>query len=175
MRTIERVLALALVTALVGCSVKGRPAEMVPRDMQAVTQHPQTVSLAVQGTEGNAITSVTLIDATDFERALTMAIDQQRVFSAVVPGRSGDLLLEVEAFATAPAAGLDMNVNVNGAWRLRKVSTGAVVLDEFVTASHRTTVGEAFVGRTRVRLAIEGAARKFIAEGLRRIGNAPRL
>jgi hypothetical protein len=67
-----------------------------------------------------------------------------------------------------PLLGLNMTVKSE----IRYVLTdraGAVVLDEVIAASHTATMGEAFAGVKRLRLANEGSARKNIAELIQRL------
>ena len=61
--------------------------------------------------------------------------------------------------------GLDMTVTTTVQYILTDSGSGEVVLDKRVLTPYTATMGDAFVGTTRLRLANEGSARKNI-EGL---------
>lgn len=77
----------------------------------------------------------------------------------------------------SPSFGFDLTVTSVVRYTVRETRTGAVVIDEEITATHTATVGDAFVGSTRLQLANEGSARKNIALLVRRLNtirkNAP--
>ncbi len=62
-----------------------------------------------------------------------------------------------------PALGLDMTVTAQVNYIVRD-SGGKIVMEETVSTPYTATVGDAFVGVTRVRLANEGAVRENIGE-----------
>jgi hypothetical protein len=170
-----RALCSALILACLslagtGCSVKARPAAMVPDHLQLERRHPYSVMIDTVGTEGDEIITATLVNGNDLAAALERAITESKLFSSVVRSSAADYRLQVEAKATAPAAGINMTSRVGGAWKLTHQKSGKVVFDDFVTAEATKTMGDAFVGTTRVRLAIEEAAQSFVREGLMRLG-----
>ena len=61
-----------------------------------------------------------------------------------------------------PLLGLDMTVTTHVRYTLKDTQSGSVVLDKMLVASYTATVGDAFVGAKRLRLANEGSARKNI-------------
>jgi hypothetical protein len=67
-----------------------------------------------------------------------------------------------------PSFGFDMKVTSVVRYTV-KTRSGAVVIDEEITAEHTATVGDAFAGSTRLRLANEGSARRNIAALVDRI------
>jgi hypothetical protein len=160
-----------LLVLLAGCSVAARPAAMVPDTVAAARPAGArpSVALDVTGTEGDEIVNATLIRTRDFQQALGDALVRSGLFTIATNG-TPDYRLRVEAKASAPAAGFNMTARVGGGWKLQDARTGRVLMDDFLTGSHRATVGDAFVGTTRVRLALEGAARDFIRQGLERLG-----
>lgn len=52
---------------------------------------------------------------------------------------------------------------------LKKRDSNEVIFQGNVSTTHTATMGEAFAGAKRLRLANEGAARANIKEGLRRL------
>ena len=59
-----------------------------------------------------------------------------------------------------PLLGLDMTVTTHVRYTLKDTQSGSVVLDKMLVASYTATVGDAFVGAKRLRLANEGAAKE---------------
>jgi hypothetical protein len=54
-------------------------------------------------------------------------------------------------------------------WGLTRTRDNQAALNEFIESSAKTTVGDAVVGMTRVRVAIEKAGRENIKSGLARL------
>jgi hypothetical protein len=166
-----RVLALAGLAVLgSGCSVKVRPAAIVPQGFAPQHQHPYSVMVDTTGTEGDEIITATLINGNDLSTGLERAISESKLFASVVRSSQADYHLEVEAKATAPAAAVTVTTRVGGAWKLTSLKTGKVVFDQFVTAEATKTLGDAFVGTTRVRMSLEAATQAFLRDGLERLG-----
>jgi len=55
---------------------------------------------------------------------------------------------------------------MEAAWSLSEQKTKKVVMRDSIESSHTATMGQAFVGVTRLRLAVEGAVRENIRQGL---------
>ena len=147
---------LALIIA--DCSAQTVIIPNPPDALITVDGNPYIVSLDVKGDEGDRNTG-TLVRSLDLEAAIETSITKSGVFSKVIQGSGANYRLMVEADATATDAGFNMTVTMGGTWRLIKVSTNKVVMDEFVTMSLTATVCDAFSGRTRVKLAIGGRRR----------------
>jgi len=164
------VMVIWLCTVATGCSVRVEPLAIVPDQIQLQRHHPYSVMIDTVGTEGDEIITPTLIAGNDFREALERAISESKLFASVVRNSQADYHLEVEAKGTAPVAGFNMTCRVGGAWKLTEQNSGRIVFDEFLTAKATKGVGDAFVGATRVRLALEEASQAFILEGLQRLG-----
>jgi nicotinamide mononucleotide (NMN) deamidase PncC len=54
-------------------------------------------------------------------------------------------------------------------WKLTKVADNSVVMREAITSTYTANMSESFVGVTRLRLAVEGAARSNIAQGMQAV------
>ncbi len=65
-----------------------------------------------------------------------------------------------------PMFGASFTVNMEAAWSLSEQKTKKVVMRDSIKSSNTATMGQAFVGVTRLRLAVEGAVRKNIRLGL---------
>jgi len=55
------------------------------------------------------------------------------------------------------------------AWSLQRTSDRSIVMRKAIQSSGTATMGDAFVGVTRLRLAVENAARENIKQGLKEI------
>ena len=62
-----------------------------------------------------------------------------------------------------------MTYNLSATWVLTCLTNQKVMLNEDVSGSHTATMGDAFIGQVRWKLAQEGAARANIEAGLTRI------
>ena len=106
----------------------------------------------------------------DFKAALEMTIERTGLFSRVIRSANGDYQLDVRLVQLRqPMVGFNMTVEAQTEWRLRHVSSGRVVWQENVNRAFTATVGDAFAGIKRLRLANEGAIREDIKAGLERI------
>ena len=68
-----------------------------------------------------------------------------------------------------PTFGLSFTVEMEAGWSLTKVSDKSVVMRKAIKSSHTATMSDAAVGVTRLKMAVEGAARNNIAQGLQAI------
>jgi hypothetical protein len=68
-----------------------------------------------------------------------------------------------------PRDGAEITATSVVRWAVRETRSGKVVLDETVTAAHTASRGDALRSDTRARVAVEGSARKNIAELLQRL------
>lgn len=159
-RHLELTFLLIAVIASGGCSMRGRRSEiMLPAQMQLPKRFTSTVAVIATGDQQGYIRSA------DLQAAIEDAIARSGLFASVVHGGHADYRLEVDLDAM-PGSGFTLTAVVGGAWRLVNQTTNRVVLDKFVRTTDTKSSSDAFNGFTRVQLAIEGATRKFIAEGL---------
>jgi len=85
----------------------------------------------------------------------------------VVQGQGGDYELAVTVTQLdKPLFGGSFTVTMETAWSLTRSSDRAVIMRKAVRGSHTATMSDAFVGATRLRLALEGAVRDSITQGL---------
>lgn len=106
----------------------------------------------------------------DFKAAIEKSIIQTKVFKSVVQGKDADYDLAVSIVQLdKPVFGLTFTVNMEAAWALIKQSDKSVVMKKSIKSSHTTGFGEAAVVVTRLRLAVEGAVKKNIEQGLQEI------
>lgn len=154
---------------VIGCATPAQPRAMVPKAF-TLTQH-QSGSVSVNVTGGNETNPLWKSDiaSADFSTALVEALHRSALFSSI-GGANTDYRLEVKLMkVSTPNAGLTFTATVVSEWQLVRSRDSAVISDEYITTPFSATVGDAFVGITRLRLAEEGAARANIAQGIRRL------
>jgi hypothetical protein len=61
---------------------------------------------------------------------------------------------------------LNFTVALEAGWSLVRTSDSKVVLRQVIKSSHTATMGDSFAGVKRLQLAVEGAARANIEQGL---------
>jgi hypothetical protein len=94
------------------------------------------------------------------DEELTVALTQSLGHAQLLSDGPGRYVMEVALVSLKqPASGFDMTVAVSLWCKLTDSSSGSVVFQHLVTASHTSTVSDAFVGVDRLRVATEGAAR----------------
>jgi hypothetical protein len=108
------------------------------------------------------------ISDADLKAAIEDAITQSKVFKNVIQGPNGDYNLSVRVTSLSkPMFGTTFTVDIETAWVLTKTSDKSVVLKKAIKSSGTATMGDAFVGVTRLRLAVENAAKENISEGIK--------
>jgi hypothetical protein len=159
--------SLLVVAGLTGCASPAERSAMVPTGIQLTKKFDASVSVKTGGgNETGAMDSSNISDA-DLKAAIEDAIAQNGVFKRVVQGAGGDYELSVSIVQLdKPMFGASFTVNLEAAWSLVKLADRSVALRKSIRSSHTATMGDAVVGVTRLRLAVEGAVRKNIEQGL---------
>lgn len=169
-RTVALFVAVALTSLLTACSSPANRESMTPPAV-VVSKH-FAHSLSVQTSGGNetgALDSSNISDA-DLKAAIEEAVVQSRLFKGIVQGNSGDYELNVRvASLTKPVFGLTFTVEMEAGWSLIKLSDHTVALRKSIKSSGTATTSDAFAAVTRLRLAVEAAARDNISQGLKSI------
>ncbi|AJD49638.1 hypothetical protein S7S_16130 [Isoalcanivorax pacificus W11-5] len=158
----NRLIGMAVVAVLLSGCVSGAKLDgMVHRAPAA--EYPVALVDAVEVGEvaGGKATNplwMTEISNDAFNGALIASLAEQGLL-----GESGRYRLHAQLVAVdRPIAGLNMTSTTHVFYQLEDTRTGEKLLAETVTASHTARTSEAFMGATRLRLAIEGAARENI-------------
>lgn len=143
---------------------------MVPADFSLGKQFNKSVGIAVTGGQKTNPLWMSMVSNEDFADALQKTIEQHGLFSRVLRSGGADYQLDVRLVQLRqPMFGFNMTVQGEIEWRLRQVSTGKVVWEKHTNKSYTATVGQAFAGVTRVRVANEGAIRENIKAALEQI------
>lgn len=165
--------AVALATFglfLGGCATPSNSSAMVPKVAPAARKHPEAVGVAVTGGSATSSMGASKISDQDFAEAIRSAITQSGLFARTVEGGKGDYQLEVQIVRLdQPLFGASFTVKLEATWRLRRGADKAVLWEKAIESSFTATMGDAFVGTTRLRLANEGAARQNIEEAIKQM------
>jgi len=131
---------------------------------------PYSLSVKTGGGNETSALGSSEISNEDLRAAIEKSVTQTALFKEVVKGKSGDYELSVSVVKlTKPLFGGSFTVEMEAGWSLIKTSDKSVLMRKSVTSSHTATMGDSLVGVTRLRLAVEGAARNNIKQGLEAI------
>ncbi len=157
---LSRLLLGAAVVALAACGTPAQRTSMEVPGVAAAKKNNHSVTVNVSGgqkSDGNA--GIGIVDA-DFKAAIEASLLRAGAFGSVqASGPAGYTLSANIIELRMPAMGFSMTVDLEVAWTLARSSDGAVLMRKAVRNSFTAGVSDAFAGVTRVRLAVEGAAR----------------
>ena len=161
-------LALAIALSITGCATQAtNQAMVVAKPAPSVKQYPYSASVATSGGAETSALGSTNIDNAELKTAIEKSIRDSKLFREVVDGKGGQYQLSVVVIQMSkPMLGLDFTVALEAGWTLVRASDNKVVLRQVFKSSHTAKLGDAFVGTKRLQLAVEGAARANIEQGL---------
>lgn len=161
---------LVAFVGLAGCASSADRQAMVASDVRLAKQHDRSVAVKTGGgSETGAMDSSNIADE-DLKSAIEDSIVQSKVFKTVVQGNGADYDLMVSIVQLdKPTFGLTFKVDMEATWVLVKHSDRSIVFKQSVKSSSTATFGDAAVALKRLRLAVEGAAKKNIEQGLKLI------
>ena len=164
------VVMVAAAAVLTGCASPASRESMAAPTATVGKQYPYSVSVEAKGgAQTEAMDSSNISDA-DFKAAIESSITQANLFKSVVQGKGGDYELTVTVTQLSkPIFGASFTVTMEAGWVLIKAADKTIVLRQVVTSQHTATMSDALVAVTRLRLAVEGAARNNITQGLQAI------
>lgn len=169
-RRISLFAAAAILLSLIGCSSPANRAAMTPQEILVSKHHPYSVQVQTAGgAETGAMSGSNISDA-DLKAAIEDAITQSKLFNSVAqsPGGNYDLSVRLTSLAK-PIFGATFTVEMEMAWSMTKLSDRSVVLRKSIKSTGTASMGEAFVGVTRLRMAVEKAAKDNISQGVKAI------
>lgn len=162
--------ALISVVGLSGCASPADRAAMVPTGIRITQKHDSAVAVRTGGGSATGAMDSSNISDTDLKAAIEDAISQTGAFKRIVQGNGADYELTVNiVHLDKPAFGTSFTVTLEAGWTLIKLSDRSIALRKTIASSHTATMGDAFAGVTRLRLAVEGAVRKNIEQGIQEI------
>lgn len=154
---------------LAGCAAPASRDSMLP-SLTMSKKHPYSVAVETKGGSETGSMDSSNISNADFKAAIETSIINSGLFKNVVQGKGGDYELTVNVVQLSkPMFGLDMKVDLETTWSLVRASDRSAVMQKVIKTTYTATPSDAFVGMTRLRMAVEGAARENIAQGLKAI------
>ncbi|MES1997988.1 MAG: hypothetical protein V4446_01615 [Pseudomonadota bacterium] len=165
------ILALSVLN-LAGCATPANRDNMSAPALTVSKKYPYSVAVETRGgSETGAMDSSNISNA-DLKAAIENSIVQSGLFKNVVQGKTGDYDLTVSVTQISkPIFGASFTVDLETAWSLVKTSDKSYAMRKVIKSSYTATMGDSLVGMTRLRLAVEGAARDNIAQGLKAIAD----
>lgn len=171
---IHLVMVCVAVAWLAGCASPASKQALVVNDTSFGAKHPYSVSISTSGGGETSATDYTNISNEDLAAAIEESITMSGLFSSVIKGSGADYKLSVSLVSMSkPMFGFDFKIDMEMAWSLVNTKTGDAVMRESIKSSHTATTGDAFAAVTRIRLAVEGAAKNNIRDGLQKIAELP--
>lgn len=164
--------AMAFAAMVTGCSSPAKREAMTPQALTTSKHHPYSLSVQVRGgSDTGAMDSSNISDA-DLKAAIEDAVVQNKLFKSIVQGAGGEYELSVTVTSLSkPLFGTTFTVQMETGWSLSRASDRSVVMRKAVKSSGTATMGDAFAAVTRLRLAVEAAARDNISQGLASIAD----
>src|SRR5262249_5925848 len=148
--------------------------QMTAEPTAVIKKLPYSVFVETKGGQETGTMDSSNISNTDLKAAIESSIAKTSLFKSVVQGRNGDYELTVTVTQlTKPSFGASFTVTLETGWSLVKTSDKTVVMRQAVKSAHTAQMSDSFVGVTRLRMAVEGAVRKNISEGLQAISALP--
>jgi hypothetical protein len=164
---------LAIAALLAGCAAPAHKESMAPVALTPANKHPHTVRVETRGGAETGVMDSSNIGNADLKAAIETSIRQSGLFKSVVQGKEGDYELTVNIIQLdKPLFGGAFTVTLETGWTLAKAADRSIVLRKAVRTSHTATMSDSFVGVTRLRLAVEGAVRENIRQGLQAVSEA---
>lgn len=170
LRLVAAVAAAAALAGLGGCAAPAHKENMEAAPIASTRKLPYSVSVQTSGGQETGAMDSSNVSNADLKAAIESSITKSSLFRNVVQGRNGDYELTVTvAQLTKPLFGASFTVTMEAGWSLVRTSDRSVVMRKAIKSSHTAAMGDSLVGVTRLRLAVEGAVRKNIEEGLKAI------
>lgn len=162
MRFMKLALLLTSITFLFGCASGAKMENMVYKPAEA-KQYDTALSnqVSVDQVSGGKETNPALasqISDTAFQAALKQSLDTEGLLSEDGNYRLTATILSVDQ----PIMGFDMTVTTHVKYTLKDKASDSIVFEDTLHAPYTATVGDAFAGIARLRMANEGSGKKNI-------------
>lgn len=173
-RTAAAAAVAAVVLVLTGCATPANQQAMTVSAPAKITkQHPYSVSVATTGGEETSAMGSSAISNADLKAAIEASIRDSKLFNEVMQGKEGQYHLTVAVTQVEkPLFGASFTVTLETAWTLTRVSDKQIVWRKAVKGAHTATMSDSLIGVKRLQLAVEGAARANIEQGIVGISDA---
>jgi hypothetical protein len=171
LRTLAGTGLIALAGLLAACAGPAQKESMVAPHVAVAKKFEYSVAVHTSGGTTTEAAGPSSIADSDLRAAIESSITQSGLFKSIVQGSGGDYALTVALVQiNRPMFGASMTVDLEASWTLAKASDHSVAWRKSIRTTHTTGALEAFAGVERLRLAVEGAARANITQGLQQIG-----
>jgi hypothetical protein len=173
-RLLCAVVAAGTVVILAGCASAAHKESMAAAPLASTKKLPYTVAVTTAGGQETGAMDSSNVANADLKAAIEESITRSNLFKTVVQGKGGEYDLAVTVTQLQkPMFGGAFTVTLETGWALVRTSDKAIVMRKAIKTSHTAEFSDSMVGVTRLRLAVEGAVRKNISEGLQSISDLP--
>lgn len=139
----------------------------------AVRAQPYSVRVVTSGGATTGAMDSSNVGNEDLKAAIESSIRDSKAFREVVQEADGQYELAVNIIQlNKPMFGLSFTVDLEAGWTLTRTNDRQLVFRQVIKSTHTAGVSDAFAGVTRLRLAVEGAVRKNIGQGLTAVTQA---
>jgi hypothetical protein len=164
---------LLIATGLQGCASPATVQGMVA-PVNTIKTQPFAVTVNTRGGNETGAMDPSMISDADFAKAIEESIINGHVFTKVVHGKDSDYELGVTLLTfNKPMFGASFTITLETGWSLTNTKTREIALRKNIKSTHTASFSDSAVGVTRFRLALEGAARENIRNGLEEISRLP--
>jgi hypothetical protein len=130
-------------------------------------RHEGSVNILVFGGQESTFTEGVFIPNDLVAGAVEDAIKSSGLFARVTSEGTGDYRIEVALQRVSrPVVGLAMESQLGALWVLKAVSPERVIWQDLIVTTGAASVGDAFVGFTRAKMAISRAASNNIQRAI---------
>lgn len=173
-RILASLAAAAAVAGLAGCAAPAHKESMAAAPATIVKKLPYSVNVSAKGGADTGAMDSSNIANADLKAALESSIAKTGLFKSVVQGAGGDYELTVTVTQlTKPLFGGAFTVTLETGWSLVKTSDKAVAMRKAIKSAYTAALSDSLIGVTRLRLAVEGAVRDNISQGLQAVSELP--
>jgi len=158
---------LAIAFLLSGCASPASKDAMIAHKIPEIRQYQKTVAITSQGGHETGAMDSSNVSNSVFKQAIEDSVIENGLFTQVVHDGGSDYLLNVAIVnMSKPVFGGNFTVTMEAAWSLSDANTKQHFMRKAIKSSHTATMGDAFAAVTRLRLALEGAVRENIRQGI---------
>jgi len=168
---IRALLIAVLCTLAAGCRSSVSALAMTPEGLTFDIQHFESLWIEVSTPPRLLSFSPPRVPQKAVETALRNALSESELFKLARTTAAADYRLQVSFVRIEePEAGLDMTAHASAKWVLIEGPNDKVVWRRTVTTEHRATSDDSAFIEERGRMALEGALRENITEGIELLG-----
>jgi hypothetical protein len=143
---------------------------MVPESFGSLKHFNKTVQVVVDTTKANDHFKNWVVDA-EFRSAIEQSLLKAKLFSGLGPTGS-DYQLRVTVTSVANFWGLDARLAVNTTWEVIDLERQTPLWKDVVQSEATATIGDAFGGAARVKIAYERALKENIRAGIKQLSSS---